>query len=99
MIFCPTVRISRASVTSSTNQTIEGNSVNLTCDAAGSVFTRKWKKNGSDLTPADNIILYDNNRVLSFKSLNKTDSGEYSCNVSNPINNEEATYSMVVNCR
>uniref|UniRef100_UPI0037E9B068 carcinoembryonic antigen-related cell adhesion molecule 5-like n=1 Tax=Semicossyphus pulcher TaxID=241346 RepID=UPI0037E9B068 len=90
-------RISGASVTSSTNLAMEGNSVNLTCDAAGSVFNRKWMKDGSDLTPADNMIFYDEHRVLSFQPLKKTDSGEYSCNVSNPVSNEEARYIMVVN--
>ncbi|XP_074509277.1 cell adhesion molecule CEACAM5-like isoform X6 [Sebastes fasciatus] len=89
-------RISDASITSSTNLTIEGNSVNLTCDAAGSVFTRKWMKGGSDLIPAVNMTLHDNNRVLSFSSLNKQDDGEYSCNVSNPVSNDEASFTMDV---
>ncbi|XP_060906285.1 carcinoembryonic antigen-related cell adhesion molecule 2-like isoform X2 [Labrus mixtus] len=35
-------RISGAFVTSSTNLMIEENYANLTCDAAGSVFTRQW---------------------------------------------------------
>ncbi|XP_049902002.1 carcinoembryonic antigen-related cell adhesion molecule 5-like isoform X2 [Epinephelus moara] len=89
--------ISGASITLSTTLPIEGNSVNLTCDAAGSVFTRKWMKDGSDLILSDNIILYDKNRVLSFKSLTKKDSGEYSCTVSNPVSSDEAKYSMEVN--
>nr|XP_020516223.1 carcinoembryonic antigen-related cell adhesion molecule 1-like isoform X1 [Labrus bergylta] len=89
-------RISNLSITQSPEEPIEGNSVNLTCDAAGSVFTRKWMKDGSDLTQAD-IILYDNNRVLSFQRLNKTDRGEYSCNISNPINSMEAKHILVVN--
>ncbi|XP_074509281.1 cell adhesion molecule CEACAM5-like isoform X2 [Sebastes fasciatus] len=92
-------RISGASITSSTYLTIEGNSVNLTCDAAGSVFTRKWMKGGSDLIPAVNMALHDNNRVLSFSSLNKQDDGEYSCNVSNHLSNDEADFTMVVYCR
>ncbi|XP_065813975.1 carcinoembryonic antigen-related cell adhesion molecule 5 isoform X5 [Labrus bergylta] len=91
-----TERISDPSITSSPKEPIEGNSVNLTCDAAGSVFTRKWMKDGSDLTQTD-IILYDNNRVLSFQRLNKTDRGEYSCNISNPINSMEAKHVLVVN--
>nr|XP_020496243.1 carcinoembryonic antigen-related cell adhesion molecule 5-like isoform X4 [Labrus bergylta] len=89
-------RISNPSITSSPKEPIEGNSVNLTCDAAGSVFTRKWMKDGSDLIQTD-IILYDNNRVLSFQRLNKTDRGEYSCNISNPINSMEAKHVLVVN--
>nr|XP_020496245.1 carcinoembryonic antigen-related cell adhesion molecule 1-like isoform X8 [Labrus bergylta] len=89
-------RISNPSITSSSKEPIEGNSVNLTCDAAGSVFTRKWMKDGSDLNQTD-IILYDNNRVLSFQHLKKTDRGEYSCNISNPINSMEAKHVLVVN--
>uniref|UniRef100_A0A671WCR8 Carcinoembryonic antigen-related cell adhesion molecule 6-like n=1 Tax=Sparus aurata TaxID=8175 RepID=A0A671WCR8_SPAAU len=91
-------RLSGALVTSSTNLLIEGNSVNLTCDAAaGSGFTRQWKKDDSDLIPTDNVTLYSNNRVLSFKSLNKKDSGGYSCKISNPVSNIEATFITVVN--
>ncbi|KAM6994845.1 cell adhesion molecule CEACAM21-like isoform 4-T4 [Tautogolabrus adspersus] len=89
-------RISNPSITSSPKEPIEGNSVILTCDAAGSVFTRKWMKDGSDLTQAD-FILHDNNRVLSFQRLKKTDKGEYSCKISNPINSMEAKHDLVVN--
>ncbi|XP_029307753.1 LOW QUALITY PROTEIN: carcinoembryonic antigen-related cell adhesion molecule 5-like [Cottoperca gobio] len=89
-------RISDASVTS-TNLQIEGNSSKLTCDAAGSVFTRKWKKGVLDLTLTVNMSLSDNNRVLSFISLNKTDTGDYFCEISNPFSSEEATYFLVVN--
>ncbi|KAM8734991.1 cell adhesion molecule CEACAM5-like isoform 1-T1 [Acanthopagrus schlegelii] len=91
-------RISGAAVTSSINVPIEGKSVNLTCDAAaGSVVTRMWKKDGSDLILTENIKLYDENRVLAFHPLKKTDSGEYSCKISNPVSSDEATYNMVVN--
>ncbi|XP_062279108.1 carcinoembryonic antigen-related cell adhesion molecule 5-like [Scomber scombrus] len=90
-------RVSDASIVSST-QLIEGNSVNLTCDGAGSIFTREWMKDGSPLIQTDNMILYNTNRVLSFLSLKKTDSGEYLCKISNPVSNDEANYSMIVNC-
>ncbi|XP_041650189.1 carcinoembryonic antigen-related cell adhesion molecule 20 [Cheilinus undulatus] len=90
-------RISDVSVTSSTNVAIEGNFVNLTCDAAGSVFARKWMKDGSNMTLASNIEFYDNNKVLSFQPLTKNDGGEYSCLISNPVSNVEAKYVMVVN--
>ncbi|XP_023265150.1 carcinoembryonic antigen-related cell adhesion molecule 1-like isoform X3 [Seriola lalandi dorsalis] len=81
--------IVNASVTSSPNQPVEGNSVKLTCEAAGSVFARKWMKDGADLIQTG--------RVLSFQSLKKTDSGKYSCNISNPVSSVEAEYIMVVN--
>lgn len=97
-MFCPTERISGASVTSTSTQPIEGTSVNLTCEAAGSVVNRKWKKGDSYVLP-DHIKFYDNNRVLSFQPLKKTDNGEYSCEISNPVSNDTAKYIMTVNCR
>ncbi|XP_067457149.1 hemicentin-1-like isoform X1 [Thunnus thynnus] len=89
-------RISSVNITS-IDEMIEGNSVNLTCDCAGTEFTREWMKDGSSLTPADNMTLHDENRVLSFLSLEKTHSGEYLCKISNAISFDEAEYSMVVN--
>uniref|UniRef100_A0A671WB40 Ig-like domain-containing protein n=1 Tax=Sparus aurata TaxID=8175 RepID=A0A671WB40_SPAAU len=89
-----------AAVTSSTNLPIEGNSVNLTCDAAaGSNFTRLWRKDDSDLILTDNMALYEENRVLAFKSLSKIDSGKYSCEISNPVGKDKAQYIMIVNCK
>ncbi|XP_070690983.1 cell adhesion molecule CEACAM5-like [Pempheris klunzingeri] len=84
-------RISGASVTSSPNQPIEGNPVNITCNAAGSVFTREWMKDGSNLSQDFN------KKTLSLQSLSKKDKGKYSCRISNPINSEVATYIMIVN--
>uniref|UniRef100_A0A3Q3X518 Ig-like domain-containing protein n=1 Tax=Mola mola TaxID=94237 RepID=A0A3Q3X518_MOLML len=89
--------ISGTSVTPSTNLPIEGNSVNLTCEAAGSVFSRMWMKDGSALNLSDNMNLYEQNSVLSFNTLDKRDSGEYSCRVSNPISAEVAQYTLAVN--
>ncbi|KAK1894991.1 Carcinoembryonic antigen-related cell adhesion molecule 1 [Dissostichus eleginoides] len=90
-------KVSGASVTSPSNLPIEGNSFRLICDAAGSVFTRKWRKGGLDLTPTVNMTLTNNSRELSFSSLNKDDTGDYSCVISNPLSSEEANYSMIVN--
>ncbi|KAG7237129.1 hypothetical protein INR49_032776 [Caranx melampygus] len=89
-------KIVDASVTPSTNQTVEGNSVNLTCEAAGSVFTRKWMKNGAELTESDNMMFYNESRVLIFLSLKKTDSGQYSCIISNPLSSVKVQHNMDV---
>ncbi|XP_056299730.1 carcinoembryonic antigen-related cell adhesion molecule 5 [Pseudoliparis swirei] len=89
-------KISGASITTETNLSIEGKSFNLSCDAAGSVFHREWRKGDVELTPEDNMQLYDKNRVLSFKSLSKEETGDYFCKVSNPISQEEAKYTLVV---
>ncbi|XP_039475465.1 carcinoembryonic antigen-related cell adhesion molecule 1-like [Oreochromis aureus] len=90
-------KISAVSVTPSTNLPVEGTSVSLTCEASGSVFTRNWMKDGSDLNPTDNMILSDNNRVLTFDTVNRKDSGEYFCQISNPVSSDEAKYIMMVN--
>uniref|UniRef100_A0A668TRG0 Ig-like domain-containing protein n=1 Tax=Oreochromis aureus TaxID=47969 RepID=A0A668TRG0_OREAU len=86
-----------SSVKPSTNLPIEGTSVSLTCEASGSVFTRNWMKDGSDLTPTDNMILSDNNRVLTFNTVNRKDNGEYFCQISNPVSSDGAKYVMTVN--
>ncbi|KAM9353508.1 cell adhesion molecule CEACAM5-like [Symphorus nematophorus] len=62
-------KISSASVTPSANLVIEGNSVNLTCDAAGSVFTREWMKDGSALILAENIKLDNESRELNYADI------------------------------
>ncbi|XP_042073447.1 carcinoembryonic antigen-related cell adhesion molecule 5-like [Haplochromis burtoni] len=89
--------ISGSSVKPSTNLPVEGTSVSLTCEASGSVFIRNWMKDGSDLTPTDNMILSDNNRVLTFNTVKRKDSGEYFCQISNPVSSDEAKYIMTVN--
>ncbi|XP_030014280.1 carcinoembryonic antigen-related cell adhesion molecule 1-like [Sphaeramia orbicularis] len=90
--------ISDVSVTSSTALPVEGQSLNLTCDASGSVFTKEWMKDGSNLNSTDNIMFYDNNTVLSLKNLSRKDSGRYTCRVISPISSDSFTYVMDVNC-
>ncbi|XP_035771402.1 carcinoembryonic antigen-related cell adhesion molecule 5-like [Neolamprologus brichardi] len=90
-------KISGSSVKPSTNLTVEGTSVSLTCEASGSVFTRNWMKDGSDLTPTDNMTLSDNNRVLTFHTVKRKDEGEYFCNISNPVSSHGDKYIMTVN--
>ncbi|XP_054869937.1 carcinoembryonic antigen-related cell adhesion molecule 1-like isoform X2 [Amphiprion ocellaris] len=90
-------KILGASVKPSTTLIDEGTSINLTCEASGSIWTRMWKKDGSDLILADNMTLSENNRLLSFNPVNRNDNGEYFCNVSNPISSDGAKYNLVVN--
>ncbi|XP_030014622.1 carcinoembryonic antigen-related cell adhesion molecule 1-like [Sphaeramia orbicularis] len=89
--------ISDVSVTSSTALPVEGQSLNLTCDASGSVFTKEWMKDGSNLNSTDNIMFYDDITVLSFKNLNRKDSGRYTCRVISPISSDSFTYVINVN--
>ncbi|XP_077577891.1 cell adhesion molecule CEACAM20-like [Stigmatopora nigra] len=89
-------KISNISIKPS-SQPIEGRMLNLTCDSAGSVFFRQWTKNGLVLVPDKHITLHDKDTVLSFHTVNRSDSAPYSCRISNPINNEEVTYDILVN--
>ena len=93
-----TDKISGAVITATipSHQIVEGMSINLTCDAAGSISTREWRKDDQPLTLGINVALHDNNRVLSFSAVNVSDEGGYSCNISNPINSQEARFQMDV---
>lgn len=88
--------ISDALVTSSTQLPAEGTSLNITCDASGSVDSREWLKNGSPLNQSENIVFYNQKQVLSLRALSRKDSGRYSCNISNPVSSQEATHYMIV---
>uniref|UniRef100_A0A8C7X2E1 Ig-like domain-containing protein n=1 Tax=Oryzias sinensis TaxID=183150 RepID=A0A8C7X2E1_9TELE len=55
----------------SVSQIIEGSSVTLTCEASGSSPSRKWKKDGSDLSLSENVTLSEDNKVVTFRAVNK----------------------------
>uniref|UniRef100_A0A3Q2Y7Z2 Carcinoembryonic antigen-related cell adhesion molecule 20-like n=1 Tax=Hippocampus comes TaxID=109280 RepID=A0A3Q2Y7Z2_HIPCM len=90
-------RISSTFVTQSTDHPIEGAALDVTCDGAGSIFFRQWKKGGSTLVPDERVTLRDKNRTLSFRAVVRSDSATYSCQISNPINEEEVAFSVLVN--
>ncbi|XP_063055942.1 carcinoembryonic antigen-related cell adhesion molecule 20-like [Engraulis encrasicolus] len=73
-------------------------SVSVTCEAKGSITTRKWMKNGGTLSPEpDRVIISEDNRTVSISPVQKEDTGEYTCQVSNPISNVEASATLIVN--
>eukprot|EP00063_Salmo_salar_P082263 XP_014057098.1 PREDICTED: carcinoembryonic antigen-related cell adhesion molecule 1-like [Salmo salar] len=89
--------ISGAIITTSPNPPIiEGNSVNLTCDASGSIITREWMKDGQLLSAGGNLIISEDKRVLSINPVKRTDSGEYLCRVSNPVSTADAKHILIV---
>ncbi|KAL2084221.1 hypothetical protein ACEWY4_019739 [Coilia grayii] len=72
-------------------------SVNLTCEAKGSIITRKWMKNGETLSPETGRITFsDDNRTVSISPVQKEDRGEYTCQVSNPVSNAEGSETLIV---
>ncbi|XP_029694758.1 carcinoembryonic antigen-related cell adhesion molecule 5-like isoform X2 [Takifugu rubripes] len=89
-------RIYNVSLVPSSTTPMEERSLNLTCDAGGSVFARLWSKDGVRFNLTDNMTLSSSSRVLTFTSLDKRDSGKYVCEVSNPIGTSDATYTLDV---
>ncbi|XP_071326930.1 cell adhesion molecule CEACAM1-like isoform X2 [Trachinotus anak] len=84
-------KVSRPTIACPTENLIEGKtSVKLTCDADGSVSTRVWMKDGKPLVSGDRFSFHDGNRVLSISPVNRTDTGEFLCNVSNYFSFETA---------
>ncbi|XP_045574673.1 carcinoembryonic antigen-related cell adhesion molecule 1-like isoform X2 [Salmo salar] len=89
--------ISGAIITTSPNPPIiEGNSVNLTCDASGSIITREWMKDGQLLSAGGNLTISEDKRVLSINPVKRTDSGEYLCRVSNLVSTADAKDILLV---
>ncbi|CAB1333941.1 unnamed protein product [Coregonus sp. 'balchen'] len=69
----------------------------LTCDASGSIISREWMEDGQLLSAGGNMIISEDNRVLSINPVKRTDSGQYLCRVSNPISTADAKHILIVN--
>uniref|UniRef100_A0A8D3A8M8 Ig-like domain-containing protein n=1 Tax=Scophthalmus maximus TaxID=52904 RepID=A0A8D3A8M8_SCOMX len=83
------VLMSKPSLACPTGHLIEGKtSVELTCDAGGSVSSRMWMKDGKALVSGDRFSFHDGNRVLSISPVDRRDTGEFFCNVSNDFSFE-----------
>ncbi|XP_040900224.1 carcinoembryonic antigen-related cell adhesion molecule 1-like [Toxotes jaculatrix] len=91
------IKVSRPTMACPTENLIEGKtSVKLTCDADGSVSTRVWMKDGKPLVSGDRFSFHDGNRVLSISPVDRRDTGEFLCNVSNDFNFETAKCTLKV---
>ncbi|KAI3358989.1 hypothetical protein L3Q82_015371 [Scortum barcoo] len=91
--------ISGTKITGPTTTLVAGNSsANLSCQAtAGSVETRNWLKDGKALTPSSRLVFAPDMSSMMINVLQKEDNGKYTCQLSNPVNADEASYEMVVN--
>ena len=70
-------------------------SVNLTCDAQGTIITREWRKDGN---PLHGVNIDELNRTVSISPVKKEDKGDYTCQVSNPVSSETVSKGLIVNC-
>lgn len=74
-------------------------SANLSCGAdAGEVLTVTWKKDGQALTAGGRVVFAKDMRSIMIEPVQKEDNSEYTCQLSNPVSDEKASYKMVVNC-
>ncbi|KAM9852076.1 cell adhesion molecule CEACAM5-like [Aulostomus maculatus] len=88
-------QVSRPTMACPTEHLIEGKtSVNLTCD--GMALNRVWMKDGKPLVPGGRFSFHDGNRVLSINPVNRTDTGEFLCNVSNDVSFDTAKCNLRV---
>ncbi|XP_075045818.1 cell adhesion molecule CEACAM2-like [Mixophyes fleayi] len=59
--------------------------VNLTCSASSGIQKVTWTKDGKSVGYNDSYILSDGNQTLRINQPNRTYTGNYSCNISNPV--------------
>ncbi|XP_067259884.1 carcinoembryonic antigen-related cell adhesion molecule 6-like isoform X2 [Chanodichthys erythropterus] len=77
---------------------IEGeSSANITSKGNGNIISVQWMKNNSPLSPSNSIIFSPDFRSVSISPVQRSDSGEYQCKYTNPVNSETATYSLIIN--
>ncbi|XP_031450225.1 hepatocyte cell adhesion molecule-like isoform X2 [Phasianus colchicus] len=62
----------------------------------GTVAAVSWKKDGHSLTPQNYYQLTQNSTELWIRKGEKSNCGSYSCNVSNAISWEEATFKLTI---
>ncbi|XP_067259957.1 carcinoembryonic antigen-related cell adhesion molecule 6 isoform X2 [Chanodichthys erythropterus] len=77
---------------------IEGeSSANITSKGNGNIISVQWMKDNSPLSPSNSIIFSPDFRSVSISPVQRSDSGEYQCKYTNPVNSETATYSLIIN--
>ncbi|KAJ8334387.1 hypothetical protein SKAU_G00400260 [Synaphobranchus kaupii] len=91
--------ISGAQITGPTTPLIAGNSsANISCQAAsGTVTTTEWLKNGKSLSASETVTFSGDRSSVAISPVEKTDSGEYKCELTNEVNIDSASYQMTVN--
>lgn len=92
--------ISGVKVSGPTAVLLAGNSTaNISCQATGGdVMTTVWLKDGKPLSAGGRLVFAKDMSSVMIKLLQKEDNGEYTCQLSNPVSKEQASYKMEVNC-
>nr|XP_048296397.1 carcinoembryonic antigen-related cell adhesion molecule 1 isoform X2 [Myodes glareolus] len=82
-VTAPSIQVSNTTVK-------ELDSVSLTCSSNDTGISIHWLFNGQSLGLTDRMKLSLNNSTLSIDPVRKEDSGEYQCEVSNPVSSERS---------
>ncbi|XP_028835240.1 carcinoembryonic antigen-related cell adhesion molecule 5-like [Denticeps clupeoides] len=96
--FSVTVPISEATIRGPKDPLLAGKSTAvLTCEANGSNIVREWSKDDHPLIHNSRTSFSYDNRTVTISPVERTDSGEYQCRLSNAISLKTANYTMTVN--
>ncbi|CAO2626355.1 Carcinoembryonic antigen-related cell adhesion molecule 1 [Lemmus lemmus] len=79
----PSIQVSNSTVK-------ELDSVFLTCSSNDTGISIHWLFNGQSLGLTDRMKLSPDNSTLSIDPVRREDSGEYQCEVSNPVSSERS---------
>ncbi|XP_072316859.1 cell adhesion molecule CEACAM1-like [Eucyclogobius newberryi] len=88
-----------SSIDCPTAHVVEGLSLNLSCEAEGSVEDRVWTKDGHALVPGDKFSFSEGNKVLSISPVDRGDTGQFQYNASNEVSSATATCELTVYCK
>ncbi|KAK7798001.1 hypothetical protein U0070_005220 [Myodes glareolus] len=82
--------VTKPSIQVSNTTVKELDSVSLICSSNDTGISIHWLFNGKSLGLTDRMKLSLNNSILSIDPVRKEDSGEYQCEVSNPVSSERS---------
>ncbi|XP_073426694.1 cell adhesion molecule CEACAM7-like [Dendrobates tinctorius] len=68
--------------------------VNLSCSAVSGGENYTWTREGKSLPSNISSVTLDNGRTLQITAPNRTHNGNYTCNVSNPVDWKTATWTL-----
>ncbi|XP_021416279.1 carcinoembryonic antigen-related cell adhesion molecule 6 [Oncorhynchus mykiss] len=90
--------ISGAKITGPNGTLVAGNSTaNLSCQATtGTADARVWLKNGAALSPSNRVVVSADKSSITIKPVQKEDSGEYQCKLTNAVSTDSASLKIVI---
>uniref|UniRef100_A0A8C8VNX3 Ig-like domain-containing protein n=1 Tax=Pelusios castaneus TaxID=367368 RepID=A0A8C8VNX3_9SAUR len=80
------------------NSSLVGSTIEMVCNVTvGMVDSYQWRKNGQPIPRNERYHLSQNNRVLHILKATKSDSGRYSCKITNEVSQNETSRELIIN--